>query len=238
MNAPTFAPMSAWLSVHPTLGISLMDHLYNRLDGAYPRRWREQFPTEQAIANWRESWAETFDAEGLTPAEVKAGLAECRTRYDWPPSVAEFVKACRPAINVDAALCEAVEQLRQRNEGRDQWTNPAFYWAALRVGTFDMLNLPHAQLVKRFAAALADVMRDEVKPVPPRAEALPAPGKATASPERVAAHLAQLRALRTVPAGRQWAVRLLERYERGEKISPACVDMARRALRSEVDPCA
>lgn len=194
-TAEAMQPASRWLRTHPSLGISLMDHLYNRLDGAYPGVWRQRFPTEQAIANWRESWVEAFEEARLTPDEVRTGLKFCRARYDWPPSVAEFIKACRPEINIDAALAEACLQLRLRAEGRDVWSHPAVFWAATLVGEFDMLNQSREALRKRFAAALDEVMRSEVFPVPKRVFALPAPGKAVADPQRVAAEMAKLRCI-------------------------------------------
>ena len=104
MNAPiphqaiTTQPFSKWFEVHPGIGISMMDHLYNRLDGAYPHKWRSAFGTQQAIDNWNESWAEAFEEEGITPNHIKAGLRACRSLFDWPPSCAEFIKACKSAV--------------------------------------------------------------------------------------------------------------------------------------------
>ncbi|WP_439891579.1 replication protein P [Ralstonia sp. 25C] len=200
MNAPanpaeTMQPASRWLRPHPSLGISWMDHLYNRLDGAYPGVWRQRFQSEQAIANWRESWVEAFEEAGLSPDEVRTGLKFCRAHCDWPPSAAEFIKACRPEINVDAAMAEACLQLRLRAEGLDVWSHPAVYWAATRVGQFDMLNQSLDALRNRFAAALAEVMCGEVMPVPKHVPSLPAPGKAVANPERVAAEMAKVRCI-------------------------------------------
>lgn len=224
------APQSRWLDPHPALGISLMDHLFNRLDGAYPNRWRAAFATDQAIANWRESWAESFEAVRLTPDEVKAGLNRCRAKLDWPPSIAEFIKACRPPVNYDAALYEACQQLRLRSEGKDEWTNPAFFWAAVKVGEYDMLNVSHGQLIKRFAAALDEVLESDVQPVPARAIALPAPGHTRAAPERVKAEVEKVRALQKGVGNKDWAHRVLERAKGKDKPSITVVDMAKRAL--------
>lgn len=88
-------PFSKWFEVHPGLGISMMDHLYNRLDGAYPHKWRSAFQNQQVIDNWCESWAEAFEEEGITPNDIKAGLKACRNAFDWPPSCAEFIKSCK-----------------------------------------------------------------------------------------------------------------------------------------------
>ncbi|UXC34800.1 replication protein P [Cupriavidus gilardii] len=222
---------SLWLEPHPALRIPLIDHLFNRLDGAYPIRWRSAFADPQSIANWREAWAEAFDEEGLTPEDVRNGLKACRKRYDWPPSVSEFIKACRPEVNVDAALYEATQQLRLRAEGRDQWSNPAIYWAAIKVGEFDMLNLSHGALVKRFGAALDAVLaQDQIPDVPARLAALPAPGRAVAAPERVEAAVKEVRALHRVPGDKRWAQRIVDRDQAGSKVPYGVLQMARSAL--------
>lgn len=230
------APQSVWLEVHPALGISMMDHLFNRLDGAYPTRWRAAFPSQQAIDNWRESWAESFNEERLTPDDIKAGLKACRKRYDWPPSISEFIKACRPEINVDAALYEAAQQIRLRSEGKDKWSDPAIYWAAVKVGEFDMLNQPHSALLKRFSAALAEVLgQDQIPSVPARLVALPDIGKATASPERVEAEMRKVRATQKQVGNKDWAHRIIERAKKDKTVPMAVLNMARAAL--GVTPC-
>ena len=76
------APQSVWLEKHPRLGVSLMDHLWNRMDGTYPNRWRAAFANEQAIENWREAWADAFSDERITPDEVRSTIAVCRKTYD------------------------------------------------------------------------------------------------------------------------------------------------------------
>ncbi len=182
---------SAWLDARDWPDgsrCSMMDRLYNRLDGMYPTRWRAAFADKVAISNWREAWAEAFDEEGITPTEIKRGIIECRRRHDWPPSLAEFLKACRPPIDYHAAFVEAVEQSRLREEGRDAWSNPAIYWAAVEFGSFDLRNLSYdvakARWVKCIDGAIAAI-RSGKKPdeVPKAALALPQPGARSISDE-------------------------------------------------------
>jgi hypothetical protein len=98
------SPPSVWLDPHPKLdGLALIDHLFNRLDGMYPHKWRSAFASDQAVANWRTAWAEALADEGVTLEEVRAGLRACR-RQGWPPSFAEFFRACRPPIDCQSAL--------------------------------------------------------------------------------------------------------------------------------------
>jgi hypothetical protein len=195
---PSTSPLSAWIDPHPKLdGVALIDHLFNKLDGLYPHRWRSAFANQHAIANWRQAWAEGFAEEGITMAEIKRGIAECRRLFDWPPSFAEFVKACRPALDYERAYEEAVEQMRRRDAGEDSWSTPAVYWAATKLGV-DLLAHPYQSIKGRWHAALDEAIegiRTGKLPaaVPKRREALPAPGQCSVPPEVAKQRLAGIR---------------------------------------------
>jgi hypothetical protein len=88
------ANVSMWLQIHPQLGVTMMDHLFNKLDAMYPGRWISCYKNETSVQNWRDTWAEAFEDERLQPHQIKAGIAQCRKLYDWPPSLPEFLKAC------------------------------------------------------------------------------------------------------------------------------------------------
>lgn len=238
MNAPTTSStfkQTPWLEMHPKLGISLMDHLFNRFDGAYPNRWRAAFASEQAIANWRESWAEAFDEEGLTPQMISDGLRACRKTYDWPPSITEFLKACKPQINVDSAIYEAIEQMRKRQHGKDSWTNPAIYWAATKVGEFDMITQSFTSIKPRFESALKKVLAGEILPVPARVPALVAPGAAESTREYGAQRLEELGASEVLKRGPRgpglhWAYQTIEDSKKGVVVPLNKLNIARQAI--------
>ncbi|MFM0662973.1 replication protein P [Paraburkholderia sediminicola] len=228
---------SSWHEIHQSLGISLLDHLYNRLDGIYPTRWKAQFPNERAIENWREAWAEAFEEERIDTRMVSDALRMCRKTHDWPPSLAEFLKACKPIINVDAALHEAVNQMHARQLCKDQWSDPAIFWAAVKVGEFDLLSLPFAALKPRFEAALTNVREGEVLPVPARVPALQAPGKSESTREYGRQRLNELSAsnlIRKVSQGGNlaWAYRAIEEHERAGMVPQDKLNLARKAILS------
>ena len=172
-----------WLEPHHKLeGIAPIDHLFNRLDGLYPHKFRSAFGCDRAIENWRQAWAEGFAQEGLTVREVRAGLDFCRKKFAWPPSFAEFLAACRPPVEPEAAFFEAVAQLQLREQGKDKWSHPAIFWAATKIGAFDMRNATWDSIKSRWVAALKAQMDLKQWPdVPPPMLALPTPGK-TATP--------------------------------------------------------
>lgn len=188
-----------WLEKHQSVGIALIDHLYNRLDGIYPGKWRAQFANQTAVDNWRAAWADSFADESLTPDDLRVGIAACRKLFDWPPSLPQFLKACRPPLDYERAFYEAVEQMRKRATSADTWSNPAIYWAAQTIGD-DLQMTPYAAFSRRWAGAL-DGAIEKIKAgalpdsVPARLEALPAPGRQSVSDEQAAANLARLKAM-------------------------------------------
>lgn len=239
-SSPSTRPYSQWFEVAPALGISLMDHLFNRLDGAYPHWWRNNFANQQAIDNWAESWVEAFEEEGITPTDVKAGLRECRRRYTKPPSCAEFIQACKPSVDPLVAYYEAVAGVQARANGEmGAWSHPAIYWAAMPMA-FDLGNQTYSQMKARWERALAAQMeRAEWEAIPQPMVALPAPGKSKLSREKADQMVKELGATGiTKTAGdgidhKRWARKILERDKRGEKLSIVQVKFAREAIGME-----
>ena len=178
LKTSSTSPENAWLEPHPKLdGLALIDHLFNRLDGLYPHKWRSAFASDQAIANWRTAWAEGLSDEGVTAEELRAGLRACHRR-DWPPSFAEFFKDCRPPIDYQSALIEAVDQMARRESLRDRWSHPAIYWAAVKIGAYDLGRKTLKELLPEWRKAFGDQLElGEWPDVPARLPALPAPGQ-------------------------------------------------------------
>lgn len=202
-----------------------VDDLFARMSGMYGSKFADLWRGVD-LTVVRKMWGQ--ELAKLSKDELKFGVQTLMSR-PFPPTLPEFVSLCKPSINYDAALYEATQQLRLRAEGKDQWSNPAFYWAAIKIGEFDMLNTGHAALIKRFSAALDEVLRGDVAPVPARAIALPAPGRGRASKEAVRQAVEKVKALNHVPGNKEWAKRILEKKD---KVSITVRDMALRALKA------
>ncbi len=223
-SSPLTRPFSQWFEPVEGLGIAFIDHLYNRLDGAYPHKWRSNFANQQAIDNWAESWVEAFEEERITPADVKVGLRECRKRFTWPPSCAEFIQACRPTSDPMTAYHEAIAGLEARGKGdMGVWSHPAVFWAASMLRA-DLMGQTHAQVKDRWAAALkAQMERAEWAEIPAPRVLLPAPDVSPAAKAHAEKMLAELGAKGIVKKDRDttdhrlWAKRILEREKRGDK---------------------
>lgn len=160
--------------------MSLVERIFTRMVGFYGARfadmWREADPAEL-----KRIWAE--ELAGYAPSEIARGIEGCRTR-DWPPTLPEFLKLCRPPIDYEAAFCEAAEQMYWRQQGDDRWSDPAIYWAASRMGR-DVMACAYESVKGRWKALLdratQEILAGELpNQVPPRREALPVPGGAVA----------------------------------------------------------
>lgn len=231
-------PDSPWFDVIPALGISSIDHLYNRLDGAYPGKWRNQFPDGQSIQNWRESWAEAFEDERLSFEEVRVGIRECRKLYGWPPSSAEFIKACRPSLDPLAAYHEAVAGLAARERGdAGSWTSLAIYWAAASMA-YDLKMQSYGQIKDRWQAALAaQTAKGQWEPIK---EPDPQLGYTPSAPSPAAADITrQMQAAWKREDAAfdhlRWAKRTFERLQAGDRSIPLyTIKAAADALGCEV----
>lgn len=161
--------------------MSSIDRLFAHLAACYGARftdmWRDVDP-----ATMKRVWAE--ELAGYAPEEIVRGLSACRTR-DWPPTLPEFLKLCRPPLDYEAAFCEAAEQMYRRQSGLDRWSHPAIYWAAARMGR-DVMALAYDVARARWKALLDEAIErvrtgELSAEVPMRADALPAPGGTVAS---------------------------------------------------------
>lgn len=122
---------------------------------------------------------------GFASDEIKRGLKVCQTRI-FAPTLGEFLRLCRPALDPELAWFEAVEGMAARNAGKiGEWTHPAVYRAAV-VMAYEVLNVSYNQakkswawrLEKEFAAGWGEAIpapalrltREEPKPAAPNAE--------------------------------------------------------------------
>lgn len=85
-------------------------------------------------------WAEALS--GFDPSEILRGIQGCQTRV-FAPTLGEFLRLCRPALNPEIAWLEAHDGMFQRERGHvGDWSHPAVYRAAhqmafeLRAGSF------------------------------------------------------------------------------------------------------
>ena len=228
--------------------IDPMEWLFARLHGKYGKRFTEQYGSgvmvkdretgkerDTGIENTKSVWREDLRNAGVRSlGDLKRGLARCGT---FVPSGPEFLAFCCPALDVDAAIVEAVAQLQARRDGKDVWSHPAVYWAAIKVGYHEMTNLSHAQLKPRFSAALDAVRAEEIKPVPaivvaPRIEMAPVSQADIAKAKAAISDYSRemLKGNGAPVDGLRWAKRILEREAHGQSVSLLQLKEAQQAI--------
>ncbi len=187
--------LALWTNVRPKLGMSLMDHLFDRLSGKYSSRWTSQFKSDRDVENWRAEWSETFAKRGITPEEVARGLDACNDLYTWPPTLPEFLKACRPELDPMSAFREAVDQMARRLSGqKENWSSPAIYWAATRFGSYDLAHMNYDAAKARWTRLLAEASAEPPREIPEAPKPLPKKSNITPTAE-AAAQLAKIKSM-------------------------------------------
>lgn len=216
----------------PALPASWIDKLFTRLTVMYGNKFADMWRGIDTDAI-KQAWAE--DLAGYSGDELKRGLAWCKTQT-WPPTLPEFMTACRPVLDARTEWAEACEQMRIRLEGRgaDVWSRPGVYWAAVTIGWYDLNSTAWEQIKTRWTNALANAKTDAI---PEYRAALPAPGKQTVTKTEAVDRMAELKTAMagaslpgTTKAGTKWAYTLMEREANGEAIAYQAAKSWREAL--------
>lgn len=197
--------------------LTWVESLFNRMAGMYGKKFSDMWQGSD-ISTVKDLWAEEMGK--LSSEELKRGYGALMTR-DWPPSLPEYVKMCKPSIDPMNAYQEAVSGLQARSNGKQgNWSHPAIYWAAVPMA-YDLSSQTYAQMKMRWERALANSMElGEWEPIPKVALALPAPGRAELSKESAAKMLEQLGAsgvLKPRNEDTSWYRKILQRVKDGDK---------------------
>lgn len=173
MNAPATRQETSAAN-HAALPDEWMDRLFSRLSAMYGSKFADLWRGCN-LAEVKTVWAK--DLGGMSREELAAGVVGCRGR-DWPPTLPEFLKLCRPPVDFGAALTEAIAQTIRRKTGEDVWSSKAIFWAAQAVTSFELENRTRRDLEPLWREAFGRELAKGAWPdIPERATALPAPGE-------------------------------------------------------------
>lgn len=215
--------------------ISWVEKLFDRMQALYGNKFIDMW-RDTNIDLVKKLWAEEMGK--LSADELKRGYAGLMAR-DWPPTLPEFVKACKPSIDPLVAYYEAVSGMQAREQGqKGQWSHPAIFWAAVKVSAYDLKHASYSQIKQRWEKALQDEMeKGELAAVPEPLPALPAPGKSALSREHAEKMVSELKADGIAKAAtdktdhKLWAKRILAREKKGDKdLTALQVRFAREAI--------
>lgn len=222
-------------------------------EGAIPKAWVEALFTKMLNSfggkfadNWRGTNQDAVKREWATQLgklsreEIKRGVDDLPfTGSEWAPSLPAFIKLCRISVDPLVAYYEAINGLQERERGEvGTWSHPAVYFAAQRVGPFDMRNQTYSQVKPRWEHVLAEEMRKgQWAEIPAPMIALPAPSRAETSSEAAAEQLAKFEeAFRKNDPKfdhKIWARRIMVRHKNGDKsLTMIQISSAKEALKA------
>ncbi|AZW14226.1 hypothetical protein CS344_20140 [Bordetella bronchiseptica] len=211
-----------------SLGALVVSEMRLMYGAKFGQQWQGLTPREL-----KDSWDQKLT--GMTEAEIRAGLVACLSR-DWPPTVPEFLRMCRPWMSPEVAYHEAVHGMSCRRRGEmGNWSHPAIYWAAVATGPHDLLNSTYGSIKQRWGKSFSDELSKGNWPdIPPVRSALPAPGQTMATKAEAAAALQRMGAAKALEeSGRnpkRWIDKWQQRIKNGERPSPAIAAMLKRAM--------
>jgi hypothetical protein len=221
--------MTPQLSTSEPLPTAWIEKLFERMAALYGSKfadmWRGTDP-EQVKALWSQELGK------LSREEVAKG-AQALMTLEWPPSLPQFINLCRPKLDAQKAFTEALNGLMARDRGEvGVWSHPAVFWAAVRVGAFDIKNATYPQIKGRWESALGDELEKSQWPEIPKPVVSLPPVKVSA--EVAQKYLAKMQVHKSESSHidhKRWAKKIMERHEHGDKsLLPVQVSMAKAAL--------
>lgn len=195
--------------------ITWVESLFARMQAMYGNKFLDMW-RDTDIDMVKQMWADEMGK--LSTEDLKRGFNGLMSR-DWPPSLPEYVKMCKPSVDPTVAYYEAVNGTQAREKGEaGKWSHPAIFWASVQISAFDLKNQSYSQIKARWEKALQDEMdKGEWSPVPEPMLALPEPGKSALSRQHAARMVEELQASDTIKKAadktdhKLWAKRIVEK---------------------------
>lgn len=207
-----------------------IDALFVRMLNTFGSRFADMWRGTD-IDSVKATWAPELSK--LSREEFTKGVQALVT-LDWPPTLGQFIKLCRPPLDAQKAFVEALNGLVARDRGEvGVWSHPAIFWATTRIGAFDMKNSTYPQIMGRWQAALEDELaKKEWAEIPKPALQIPVEKVAKNVAEK---YLAQLKSFSAESNDgvdhKRWAKKIMARYEAGDKtLLPIQIKFAKEAL--------
>lgn len=120
---PNSAPLEVIRPLPPKKVEEIFDRLTAQLGNKFADLW-SGVKAEHIKLEWADGLA------GFRGREIMRGLKACQTRV-FAPTLGEFVRLCRPALDPEIAWLEARTGLVARRAGQlGEWSHPAVYRAS------------------------------------------------------------------------------------------------------------
>jgi hypothetical protein len=223
-------------SISNPVPLSWVEKLFERMAALYGSKFMEMWRGTDLNAV-KAVWAAEMGK--VSSRELKRGY-EALHASEWPPSLPQFLKMCKPPLDTVAAYYEAVNGVVSRERGEvGNWTHPAIFWASVTM-SHDLKNMSYSSVKDRWERALSEQLaKAKWEPIPAPAPALPPPGKGRSDKANAERMLAQYRAGCKTDGrktDRDWIGKVLERAKNGDESLPhISLVFAKMALKTEMD---
>lgn len=185
----------------------MINDLIRELRAIFPA-WKQAWPTAKHQDLAKVTWTKAIIEAGISDwSMIERGLRWCRSLgTDFMPSAGKFMQHCWPGPEelglpeAESAFWEACRYSHPAMAGKERWSHPAVYHAAIKCSRHSLLSLPADTGRLKFQKAYQEVCRDISRGVtlqdPPKA--LPSDVQRKGDPAKAAEALA---AMRRVVAG-------------------------------------
>lgn len=123
----------------------------------FARRFSHKWEKTNNDAKARSVWLEDLRCNGVTDEMINTGIMKS-SALDWPPSVGEFIKLCKPS-DEDLGIPGADEAYKAAATGN--WRlHPIVWHAAQKVGTYELRNHAEANVRPRFLVEYSRLVQE------------------------------------------------------------------------------
>jgi hypothetical protein len=212
-----------------------IDALFAKMSACYGNKFADMW-RDGSMQAVKATWAQEL---GKLSREELAHGANALMTQEWPPTLPQFIKLCKPSIDAVAAYYEAVNGVVAREHGNmGEWSHPAIFWASVKIGAFDLKHQSFSAIKTRWEISLnEELAKGNWDPVPEPMIALPPPTNAV-SKEVAERYIAETQVIKKQDSNvdhKQWARLIMERHKAGDKIlSQIQISFAREALSNAV----
>ena len=213
------------------LPMAWIEKLFDRMVSLYGHKFLDMW-RDADLQSVKETWAHELGK--LSRDEIARGANALMTQ-EWPPTLPQFIKLCRPAIDAVAAYYEAVNGVIAREHGNiGEWSHPAIFWASVKVGAFDLKHQTYSAIKGRWEGALnEELAKGNWTAIPEPMIALPPPTNA-ASKEVAERYIAETQVIKKQESNvdhKRWAKLIMERHKAGDKtLTHIQISFAKEAL--------
>lgn len=218
--------MSSTLKPLPLEAVEIIwDWLTKRYGAVFLDMW--SWSDDAGLQEIKQAWSE--ELAGFTEQELRTGLIGCKRYCEMPPTLPKFMRLCRPPVEYESMFYEAVKCMARRGTGLEKWPSKAVYWAAVKIGAFDLKNGSWATLQKRWVSALDEMLASADLPeIPEREDYLLPPAQRMII--RECGLKAYVESLQEAGSSKAWAEGVFKRHAAGEALKESELSVAEQLL--------